>query len=168
MGVVHFFENYRQTVPQELRGMVSLSCTCICRDFVQSSKTWWAFQNTYELVNLIAPKFSFRNKLHIIQCMGKVLCVEVQSVSLRFLTNYLILTLKDTILYNWKTTALRFKPSYAFRNSPWWTSNDLGTIYILQCCRLSTRPNDLILFYRLSLVWGLSGLRVDRYKVNGW
>ena len=34
---------------------------------------------TYELLNLRALKFSPENKIHIFQCMGKILSVEFQS-----------------------------------------------------------------------------------------
>ena len=36
------------------------------------------FKNTYELLNLRALKFSYVNKIHIFQCMGKIFCVEFQ------------------------------------------------------------------------------------------
>ena len=36
-------------------------------------------KNTYELVDLVARKFSLTNKVHIFQYMGKIFCVEFQS-----------------------------------------------------------------------------------------
>ena len=33
------------------------------------------FKNTYELLNQRALKFSYVNKIHIFQCMGKIFCV---------------------------------------------------------------------------------------------
>ena len=53
------------------------------------------FQNTYELLNLRALKFSPVNKIHIFQCMGKIFYVEFQRVPLKFHTKYLTHTLKD-------------------------------------------------------------------------
>ena len=38
-----------------------------------------AFKNTYEHLNIIALKFSLVDKLHIFQCVVKILCVELQS-----------------------------------------------------------------------------------------
>ena len=60
---------------------------------------WWSggrFRNTYELLNLRALKFSPVNKIHIYQCMGMILCVELQRCPLKFRTKHLNLTLKDT------------------------------------------------------------------------
>ena len=34
------------------------------------------FKNTYELLDLKALKYSYVNKIHIFQCMGKIFCVE--------------------------------------------------------------------------------------------
>ena len=55
------------------------------------------FKNTYELLNQRALKFSFVNKIHIFQCMGKIFCVEFQRYPLKFHTKYLTHTLKDMI-----------------------------------------------------------------------
>ena len=55
------------------------------------------FKNTYELLNLRALKFSTVNKIYIFQYMGNIFCVEFQRVPLKFHTNYLTHTLKDTI-----------------------------------------------------------------------
>ena len=44
------------------------------------------FKNTYELLNVRALKFSCLNKMHIFQCMGKILCVEFQRVPLKYNT----------------------------------------------------------------------------------
>ena len=55
------------------------------------------FKNTYELLNLRALKFSYVNKIHIFQCMGKIFCVEFERYPLKFHTKYLTYTLKDMI-----------------------------------------------------------------------
>ena len=55
------------------------------------------FNNTYELLNLRALKFSPVKKIHIFQCMGKIFCVEFQRYPLKFHTKYLTHTLKDMI-----------------------------------------------------------------------
>ena len=46
------------------------------------------FKNTYELLNQRALKFSYVNKIHIFQCMGKIFCVEFQRYPLKFHTKY--------------------------------------------------------------------------------
>ena len=38
------------------------------------------FNNTYELLNLRALKFSSENKTHIFQCINKIFCVEFRRV----------------------------------------------------------------------------------------
>ena len=53
------------------------------------------FKNTYELLNLRALKCSPVNKIFILQCMGKIFCVEFQRYPLIFRKN------------------IRFKSSYA-------------------------------------------------------
>ena len=58
---------------------------------------WGRFKNTYELLNLRALKFSYVNKIHIFQCMGKIFCVEFQRYPLKFHTKYLTHTSKDMI-----------------------------------------------------------------------
>ena len=71
---------------------------------------WWLggrFKNTYELLNLKALKFSYVNKIHIFQCMGKIFCVEFQRYPLTFHTKYLTHTLKDMIFmqfWNFKSS----------------------------------------------------------------
>ena len=61
------------------------------------------FKNTYELLNLRALKFSYVNKIHIFQCMGKIFCVEFQRYPLKFHTKNLTHTLKDmTFIQHWK------------------------------------------------------------------
>ena len=72
------------------------------------------FKNTYELLNLRALKFSLVNKIHIFQCMGKMLYVEFQRYPLKFHTKYLTHTLKDMIFLR----VLRFTSSYAFLKRP--------------------------------------------------
>ena len=71
-----------------------------------NSRNRGRFKNTYELLNQRALKFSYVNKIHIFQCMGKIFCVEFQRYPLKFHTKYLTHTLKDMIL-----RALRFKSS---------------------------------------------------------
>ena len=57
------------------------------------------FRKADELLNPRALKFSYVNKIHMFQCMGKIFCVEFQRVTLKFhtkyLTHYLWHTLKD-------------------------------------------------------------------------
>ena len=61
------------------------------------------FKNTYELLNLRALKISKLHKNHILQCMGKIFCVEFQRVPLKFHTKYLAHTLKDVdFIHIWK------------------------------------------------------------------
>ena len=65
------------------------------------------FKNTYELLNQRALKFSYVNKIHIFQCMGKIFCVEFQRYPLKFHTKYLTHTLKDMIFmqfWNFKSS----------------------------------------------------------------
>ena len=52
------------------------------------------FKNIYELLNLRALKISTLYKNCIIQCMGKIFCVEFQRFPLKFHTKYLTHTLK--------------------------------------------------------------------------
>ena len=54
-------------------------------------------KNAYELLDLRALKFSTANKIHIFQCIGKIICVEFQRVPLKFHTKYPTHALKDTI-----------------------------------------------------------------------
>ena len=66
-----------------------------------------AFQNTYELLNLRALKFSHMKKIHIFQCMCQIFCVEFQRYPLKFHTKYLTHTLKDMIFiqrWNFKSS----------------------------------------------------------------
>ena len=56
------------------------------------------FKNTYKLLNLKALKLSHQNEISIFQCMGKIFCVEFQSVPLIFHTKCLSNTLKDPIM----------------------------------------------------------------------
>ena len=66
---------------------------------VAGAKLWAVghFKKAYELLNLSALKFIPVHKMHILQCMGKVFCVEFQSVPLNFHIKYLTHTLKDAI-----------------------------------------------------------------------
>ena len=59
------------------------------------------------VVNLGALESLLLHKLHIIQCMGKIFCVEFQRYPLKFQTKYLTHTLKDMI----------FIPCWTFVNS---------------------------------------------------
>ena len=76
----------------------------------QRRKSKWSggrFKNTYELLNQRALKFSYVNKIHIFQCMGKIFCVEFQRYPLKFHTKYLTHTLKDMIFmqfWNFKSS----------------------------------------------------------------
>ena len=65
------------------------------------------FKNTYELLNLIALKFSPVTKIQIFQCMAKIFCVEFQRDPLKFHTKYVTQTLKDMIViqhWNFKSS----------------------------------------------------------------
>ena len=55
------------------------------------------FKNAYGLLNPRTLKFSYLNKIHIFQCLGKIFCVEFQRVPLKFHSKYLTHTLRDTI-----------------------------------------------------------------------
>ena len=73
----------------------------------KSYKSGGRFKNTYELLNLRALKFSYVNKIHIFQCMGKIFCVEFQRYPLKLHTKYLTHTLKDMIFmqfWNFKSS----------------------------------------------------------------
>ena len=67
---------------------------------IQRLYKWEHLKNAYELINLAALKFSPANKIRIFQCMGKIFCVEFQSVPLKFHTRYLTHIMKDEFLYN--------------------------------------------------------------------
>ena len=87
--------------------------------YVNHDRSGGRFKNTYELLNLRTLKFSYVNKINIVQCMGKIFCVEFQRYPLKFPTKYLTHTLKDMILYNIEILrALRFKSSCAFLKRP--------------------------------------------------
>ena len=98
------------------------------------------FKNAHKLLNIRALKCSPVNKRHIFQCMRKILCVEFQTLPLKFHTKYLTHTLKDTIQYNVQILrALRFKCSYAFLKQPLilqclvvWSINPKTTNFHLQ------------------------------------
>ena len=49
-----------------------------------------------------SEKFSLLNKLHILQCMGKIFCVEFQRVPLKLHTKYRTETLKVTIVIQYE------------------------------------------------------------------
>ena len=71
----------------------------LCTKYIHHTGDWpgGRFKNTYELLNQRALKFSYVNKIHIFQCMGKIFCVEFQRYPLKFHTKYLTHTLKDMI-----------------------------------------------------------------------
>ena len=73
----------------------TLQVSHVC--LVRVSSSGGRFKNTYELLNQRALKFSYVNKIHIFQCMGKIFCVEFQRYPLKFHTKYLTHTLKDMI-----------------------------------------------------------------------
>ena len=94
----------------------SMGVSCTRHDMIHDT-TWYTtwhdtrpggrFKNTYELLNLRALKFSYVNKIHIFQCMGKIFCVEFQRYPLKFHTKYLTHTLKDMIFmqfWNFKSS----------------------------------------------------------------
>ena len=75
--------------------------------YLLSSPSGGRFKNIYELLNLRALKFSYVNKIHIFQCMGKIFCEEFQRYPLKFHTKCHAHTLKDTILiqhWNFKSS----------------------------------------------------------------
>ena len=77
-------------------------------------------QNTYELLNLRALKFSPVDKIYSFRYMSKIFCVEFQRYPLKFHTKYLTHTLKVMIfIYNIEILrALGFKSSNAFLKHP--------------------------------------------------
>ena len=96
----------------------------------ESSNSGAHFKNTYELLNLRALKFSPVNKFHIFQCMGKIFCVELQRIHLKFHTQYLTHTVKMWILYNIELfRALRIRSSCAFcERTPWTLAHPLYSL----------------------------------------
>ena len=86
-------------VPPSLNEKVA----CHCSDIIwaswhlRSPAAGGRFKNTYELLNLRALKFSLMNEIRILQCMGKIFCVEFQRFPLKFHTKYLTHILKDMI-----------------------------------------------------------------------
>ena len=75
----------------------------VSRDTDISESSGGRFKNTYELLNLRALKISKLHKNHILQCMGKIFCVEFQRFPLKFHTKYLTHTLKDVdFIHIWK------------------------------------------------------------------
>ena len=102
-----------------IHGKPSSSRECFLIDIHVRGLCWWRiivlpyyysggrFKNTYELLNQRALKFSYVNKIHIFQCMGKILCVEFQRYPLKFHPKYLTHTLKDMIFmqfWNFKSS----------------------------------------------------------------
>ena len=52
------------------------------------------FRGAYIFLNLYTFQYSPYNKIHIFECMGKILCVEFQREPLKFLSKYLTHTFK--------------------------------------------------------------------------
>ena len=77
--------------------ILNLPFDVICELYEKCVIPGGRFKNTYELLNQRALKFSYVNKIHIFQCMGKIFCVEFQRYPLKFHTKYLTHTLKDMI-----------------------------------------------------------------------
>ena len=98
------------TLIRHERHLVYLISKSMCQIEQSHVKVWWPggrFKNTYELLNQRALKFSYVNKIHIFQCMGKIFCVEFQRYPLKFPTKYLTHTLKDMIFmqfWNFKSS----------------------------------------------------------------
>ena len=89
---------------QEVMKVYNLSVS-IYLQCIHGWGTGGRFKNTYELLNLRALKFSYVNKIHIFQCMGKIFCVK--RYPLKFHTKYLTHTLKDMIFmqfWNFKSS----------------------------------------------------------------
>ena len=90
-------------------------CRIVCS--YQSSRcaqngTGGRFKNTYELLNPRALKLSMLYNNRILQCMGKIFCVEFQRYPLKFIQNILPIHWKMCILFTGKNLrALRFKSS---------------------------------------------------------
>ena len=104
------FRSYIDGLMQERRNSsvlameLRLSCT---NPLIYHMGPGGRFKNTYELLNQRALKFSYVNKIHIFQCMGKIFCVEFQRYPLKFHTKYLTHTLKDMIFmqfWNFKSS----------------------------------------------------------------
>ena len=94
---------------------ISADCIYMCPISIWVTETGWhdwvpgggggggGFKNAYELLNLRALKISMLYKNHIVQCMGKIFCVEFQRVPLKFHTKYLAHTLKNVdFIHRWK------------------------------------------------------------------
>ena len=64
--------------------------------------TWvsYSYHFSCQLLNSRPIKFKHLNEIPIIQCMGRIFCVEFQSVALKFHTKYLTHTLKNMFLYS--------------------------------------------------------------------
>ena len=86
---------------------LNISQSTLCLMSWQHQEPGGRFKNAYELLTLRALKFSYVNKIHIFQCMGKIFCVEFQRYPLKFHTKYLTHTLKDMIFmqfWNFKSS----------------------------------------------------------------
>ena len=76
------------------------------------SCTWGYFKNAYELFNLRALKFSPVNKIHKIQCMSKIFCVDFEEYLWNSTQNILPTHWKMQFLHNVEILrALRFERS---------------------------------------------------------
>ena len=69
------FSHHYTPAQRSWRGVYWIHCTCHVVGTVVSSvpNLQKRFKNTYELLNLRALKFSPVNKIHIFQCMGKIM-----------------------------------------------------------------------------------------------
>ena len=94
-----------------------------------SSRSRGHFQKAYELIYLEALRFALFNKLHIFQCIGKILWVEFQRVPLKFHTKYLTHTLKDEIFIQ----CWRFKSSYIWGLAHVFKKDSSAIISIERC-----------------------------------
>ena len=94
-----------------------------------------AFQNTLELLNLKALEISTVYKNCIIQCMGKIFCVEFQRYPLKFHTKYFTNRLEDIdFIHMWKFK--RFKSSLVFLKCPtdlWMSCSNLECVMSCRC-----------------------------------
>ena len=120
---------------------------------------WDLGANVYELVKVGALKSSLRYKYHIFSCMGKVLCMEFQTVLLKFRTKYLTHTLTDTIFIQcWKFRSFQIAQPHPTHtptlhalykmhligvgkckgNKLWWLTNIFIFWFLFQCLRTVT------------------------------
>ena len=89
------------------------------------------FKNAYEFVNLGALKMSTLYNIRIVQCMGKIFCVEIQRYTLKYYTKYLIHTMKDVWFVNW----WKFKSPLAYKLSIYWAGSNTGHLIWIELTR---------------------------------